>query len=260
MSPDGAEAAPARRSDGVSPDGARPAGEPALELDGVHAGYGQFHALFGVSLRIDRGQALALLGHNGMGKTTVARVASGLVVPTAGRVLVGGRNLTGRAAHHFAQAGVAHAPEGRSVFATLTVDENLALAFRRAFGSRGMRRPLERVYELFPPLAGRRGQLAGLLSGGEQRMLTLARAMGLEPSVLIADELSLGLSPAVTDDVYGVLRDILATGTALLVIEQHTQHALALAERAVVLDRGTVAFAGPSAEVGERYATFGVTR
>jgi branched-chain amino acid transport system ATP-binding protein len=227
-----------------------------LELTDVHAGYGLFSALFGVSLRIGRGEAVAVVGHNGMGKTTIARVASGLVIPTAGQVHIGGRDLTGREAHDFQMAGVAHAPEGRSVFATLTVDENLALPFRKRFGRAGVSGGLERAYTLFPRLGDRRGQLAGSLSGGEQRMLTLSRAMVLEPALLIADELSLGLAPIITDEVYRVLGEILATGTSLLIIEQHTQHALALAHRAVIIDRGTVAFSGTPPEVEQRYSTF----
>jgi branched-chain amino acid transport system ATP-binding protein len=228
-------------------------GPPVLELRDVYAGYGQFGALFGISLTVPPGRALALVGHNGMGKTTVARVASGLVAPSQGQVLIAGREFTGRGEHHFARAGIVHAPEGRSVFATLTVEENLVLGFRQSFGRRGVRGALDHVYALFPRLGERRGQGAGSLSGGEQRMLTLARVMVLEPKLLIADELSLGLAPIITDEVYGVLGRILSTGTALLVIEQHTRHALALVEQAAVLERGTISFAGPSAEVAQRY-------
>lgn len=232
------------------------ADEPVLELDDVHAAYGRFNALFGVSLRIAPGEAVAIVGHNGVGKTTLARVATGLVTPTRGRVRSLGRDLTGRGAHRFVRAGIVHAPEGRSVFATLTVAENLALPFHRRFGARHVEDACRRAYDLFPRLGERRTQAAGLLSGGEQRMLTLARAMVLEPALLVADELSLGLAPVVTDEVYTVLARILEQGTALLVIEQHTRHALALAHGAVVLERGTVAFAGSCAEAGARYGAF----
>lgn len=236
-------------------DGPGPA-QPILELDAVHAAYGRFNALFGISLRIAPGEAVAVVGHNGVGKTTLARVATGLVVPTRGRVRSLGHDLTGRGAHRFARAGIVHAPEGRSVFATLTVEENLALPFHRRFGARRVGEACQRAYDLFPRLGERRTQLAGLLSGGEQRMLTLARAMVLEPSLLVADELSLGLAPVVTDEVYAVLAGILRTGTALLVIEQHTRHALALADSAVILERGTVTFAGSCADAGALYGTF----
>ena len=232
------------------------AAAPVLRLDDVSAAYGQFHALFGVSIEVPAGGALAILGHNGMGKTTVARVASGLVRPISGRVLVDGVDLSGKAPYRFARAGIAHAPEGRSVFATLTVEENLSLVFRRAFGRRGVADALERVYELFPRLGDRRRQLAGSLSGGEQRMLTLSRVMVLEPRVLIADELSLGLAPIITDEVYRVLGRIKASGTALVVVEQHVHHALEVADRAVVLDRGRVTYEGPASDVPALMAAF----
>lgn len=216
-----------------------------LELDAVEAGYRQFRALFGVSLRVGAGEAVAVIGPNGVGKTTVARVATGLVRPTAGRVLVGGRDMTRRAAHEIAAAGVAHAPEGRSVFATLTVEENLAIPFRRRFGRGGLARALDETYAAFPRLGERRGQIAGSLSGGEQRILTLARVLALEPRVLVADELSLGLDPINTAEVYAVLERILAGGTAVLVVEQKLDQVLALAQRVVALDRGTVTYDGP---------------
>ncbi|MDP1806008.1 MAG: ATP-binding cassette domain-containing protein, partial [Acidimicrobiales bacterium] len=152
-----------------------------LELRDVVAGYGPFHALFGVSLEVGAGEAVALLGPNGVGKTTVARVASGLVAPAGGTVWVGGHDLTGAPAHRYARAGVAHAPEGRSVFATLTVSENLTLSFRRSLGRHGLAAALDRAFELFPALTHRRNQLAGTLSGGEQRMLSMARVLVEEP-------------------------------------------------------------------------------
>jgi len=222
---------------------------PVLEFDDVYAGYEQFRALFGITFSVAPAQAVALIGPNGVGKTTLARVASGLVVPSAGRVRVAGRDLTGQPAHQFAEAGIAHAPEGRSVFATLSVEENLLLPFRRQFGRAGQAGALDRAYELFPRLGERRRQEAGSLSGGEQRMLTLARVLVLEPKLLIADELSLGLAPIITNEVYEVLRRILANGTALLVIEQQVDHALALANHVIVLERGQIVSSGPPEQV-----------
>jgi len=223
--------------------------QPVLALDDVHAGYGQFRALFGISFTIGEAQALALIGPNGAGKTTVARVASGLIAPERGRVTVGGEDFTGRPPQAFARAGVAHAPEGRSVFATLTVEENLTLPFRQRFGRSGLTDALERAYEMFPRLGERRRQEAGSLSGGEQRMLTLAGVLVLEPKVLIADELSLGLAPIITDEIYAVLGRILAAGTALLVVEQHVDRALDIADEVAVLERGAVVQSGhPSRE------------
>jgi branched-chain amino acid transport system ATP-binding protein len=223
---------------------------PVLELRSVSASYGPFRALFDVSLTVGVGEAVALVGSNGTGKTTVARVASGLVVPSAGMVVVDGVALTGRRAYQYARAGVAHAPEGRSVFATLTVEENLTLSFRRVHGRRGVRAGLERAYELFPVLGRRRGQLAGTLSGGEQRMLSLARVMVEVPKVLIADELSLGLAPIIVDELYAGLARLREQGTSLLIVEQQVGHAFRLCDRVVLLDKGAVRWTGSSAEAG----------
>jgi branched-chain amino acid transport system ATP-binding protein len=223
---------------------------PVLELRSVSASYGPFRALFDVSLTVGVGEAVALVGSNGTGKTTVARVASGLVVPSAGMVVVDGVALTGRRAYQYARAGVAHAPEGRSVFATLTVEENLTLSFRRVHGRRGVRAGLERAYELFPVLGRRRGQLAGTLSGGEQRMLSLARVMVEVPKVLIADELSLGLAPIIVDELYAGLARLRDQGTSLLIVEQQVGHAFRLCDRVVLLDKGAVRWTGSSAEAG----------
>ena len=218
----------------------------ALELRDVHASYGAFRALFGVSLTVGPGEAVALLGSNGAGKTTVARVASGLVAPTSGSVHVAGTELTGQPVHRFARLGVAHAPEGRSVFATFTVEENLVLSFRGSLGRDGVAGGLERAFELFPRLGERRTQLAGTLSGGEQRMLSLARVLVESPMLLIADELSLGLAPVIIDEVYETLRTIRSTGTSLLIVEQHVGPALALCDRVMLLEHGSVTWEGDS--------------
>lgn len=219
-----------------------------LELVDVHAGYGPFRALFGIDLTVDAGEAVAVVGPNGVGKTTLARVASGLVTATSGRVLVEGVDLTGAATRHFARAGVAHAPEGRSTFATLTVAENLELSIRRIRGGSGVRAGLAEAFELFPALADRRRQLAGTLSGGQQRMLAMARVLVDPPKLLIADELSLGLAPMIVEQVYSTLAQVQATGSAVLVVEQHVSHALDLCDRVVLLDHGTVAWSGPADE------------
>ncbi len=223
-----------------------------LVLDGVSAGYGPFRALFGVSLAIEPGEAVALLGSNGVGKTTVARVATGLVAPSAGTVAVAGDDLTGAPAFRFARAGVAHAPEGRSVFATLTVEENLRLSFRRSQGRRGVPPALEAAFARFPALGMRRGQAAGTLSGGEQRMLSLARVLVEAPKLLVADELSLGLAPIIVDEIYAELARLRTEGTALLIVEQQVTHALDLCDRVALLDHGSVAWEGPAAEAGDR--------
>ncbi len=223
-----------------------------LELRDVEAGYGPFRALFGVSLAVGPGEAVALIGANGAGKTTLARVASGLLAPTAGSVHVDGAATEegGPSAWRFVRAGVMHAPEGRSVFASLTVEENLALSFQRAFGRAGLADALDRAYRLFPRLGERRGQMAGTLSGGEQRMLSLARVLVESPRLLIADELSLGLAPMIVDQVFDTLSQIRATGTALLIVEQQVGHALELCDRAAILEHGLISWQGPAADAG----------
>jgi branched-chain amino acid transport system ATP-binding protein len=226
-------------------------GAAVLALEGVQAAYGPFKALFDVSFRVPQGSVVALLGANGAGKTTVARVCTGLVRPSSGRVEIAGVDVARLPTWRIARLGVMHAPEGRSVFATLTVEENLELAFGREVGRRGVPEVLARAYELFPRLGERRRQMAGTLSGGEQRMLSLARVLVRPPRLLIADELSLGLAPIVVEEVYRVLARIRDTGTSIVVVEQHVGHALALADEVVVLNKGRVALAGPVAELGD---------
>jgi branched-chain amino acid transport system ATP-binding protein len=228
---------------------------PILELRDVSAEYGPFRALFGVSLTIRPGAALALLGTNGAGKTTVARIASGLVSASGGSVFADGKDMTQRRTYEFARAGIAHAPEGRSVFATFTVEENLTLSFRQSQGKSRVRAALDEAYTLFPRLGERRKQEAGTLSGGEQRMLSLSRVLVEKPRLLIADELSLGLAPIVVDEVYETLTSIRGSGTALLIVEQHVQHALELCDDVALLDHGTVAWKGPASEAAEVVVT-----
>ncbi len=223
-----------------------------LEFSDVRASYGPFRALFGVSFSIGAGEAVALVGSNGAGKTTVARVASGLVRPDSGSVLVDGVDMAGARAYRFARAGIVMAPEGRSVFASLTVEENLTLSFRRVRGRRGVAPSLARAYELFPVLGRRKDQVAGTMSGGEQRMLSLARVMVEEPKLLIADEISLGLAPLVVDQLYESLRTLVAGGTSLLIVEQQVGHALRLCDRVAVLQHGAVSWTGNSADAASR--------
>jgi branched-chain amino acid transport system ATP-binding protein len=223
-----------------------------VELRTVSAAYGPFRALFDVSLRVGPGEAVALVGPNGAGKTTVARVASGLIAPGTGAVLVDGEDVTGLRPYQLARRGVAHAPEGRSVFATLSVEENLVLSIRRVRGRRGVRAGLDDAFGLFPVLAQRRSQVAGTLSGGEQRMLAMARVLVDAPKLLIADELSLGLAPLIVTQTYESLRTLRERGTAMLVIEQQVGHALALCDRVAVLDHGSIAWTGPAADAVDR--------
>jgi branched-chain amino acid transport system ATP-binding protein len=219
-----------------------------LELRDVSAAYGPFRALFGVSITVGAGEAVALVGSNGAGKTTVARIASGLVTPSIGSVFVDGVDLTGAPTHRFARAGVAHAPEGRSVFGTLSVEENLVLSFHRLRGRHGVKPALELAYEMFPVLGRRRNQHAGTLSGGEQRMLSMARVLVEVPKVLVADELSLGLAPIIVDEIYETMRRLRGEGTSLLIVEQQVAHAIRLCDRVAVLEHGCVTWTGNSAD------------
>jgi len=224
---------------------------PLLELDRVSAGYGPFRAIFDVSLQVPPGGAVALLGSNGAGKSTVARVSTGLIPATSGRLLFEGRDVTGLAAWRLARLGVAHAPEGRSVFASLTVEENLDLTFQQSLGRSGKSEAIERAYTEFPQLGQRRRQVAGTLSGGEQRMLSLAKVLANPPRLLVVDELSLGLAPVIIDEVFQILHDVRQAGTALLIVEQHVGRALGLAETVVLLVKGEVAHTGPASEFGD---------
>lgn len=221
---------------------------PALEADRISAAYGPYRALFDVSFTVPAGGVVALLGSNGSGKSTVARTVTGLIHCTTGTVRVSGRDVTGLSAYKIARAGVAHVPEGRGIFASLTVEENLVLAFRQRAGRHAVAGALARAYEAFPVLGERRRQRGGTLSGGQQRLLSLAKVLVVPPQLLVADELSLGLAPVVVDAVYEGLREINRAGTALLVVEQQVDRVLSLAQEAVVLEHGAVAFDGPSSE------------
>ena len=221
---------------------------PLLELRDVEASYGPYRALFGVTFSVPEGSAVALVGSNGAGKSTVARVVSGLVRAKVGTIRFAGHDVTRWPAWRIARAGLAQAPEGRSVFASLTVEENLILA-ARALGSRPPSGALDLAFSTFGQLAARRHQLAGTLSGGEQRMLSLAKVLAVPQRLLVVDEASFGLSPAVVDEVFDTLRTIRDTGTSLLVIEQHLDRVLSMSDRAVVLVRGRVAAEGTVADV-----------
>lgn len=219
-----------------------------LEVDHVSAAYGPYRALFDVSFSVPSAGVVALLGSNGAGKSTIARVISGLLPVAHGSVRIGGVDVSRYPAYKIARAGLAHVPEGRGVFSNLTVEENLTLAFHQRAGRRQVAASLQRAYEAFPILGERRRQRGGTLSGGQQRLLSLAKVLIVPPKLLVADELSLGLAPVVVDAVYDGLRRIHASGTALLIVEQQVDRVLALADRAIVLEHGSVAFDGPSSE------------
>jgi branched-chain amino acid transport system ATP-binding protein len=226
-----------------------PSGDVLL-LQHVCAAYGPYRALFDVSFSVPAGGIVALVGSNGAGKSTVARVVSGLVTASSGRVAFCGNDVTALPAYKIARLGMAHVVEGRGVFSSLTVEENLTLAFRQRAGRRLLASNLERAYTAFTILGDRRRQMAGTLSGGQQRLLSLAKVLVVPPQVLIADELSLGLAPVVVDTVYDGLAEINRNGTALIVVEQQVSRVLELAGKAIVLDRGSVYYDGDPAGAG----------
>ncbi|HEY6428074.1 MAG TPA: ABC transporter ATP-binding protein [Acidimicrobiales bacterium] len=225
-------------------------GADVLRVENVNACYGPYRALFNVSFRVPEGGVVALVGSNGAGKSTVARTVTGLVEAIGGRVVFAGADITKMPAYRIARLGMSHVVEGRGVFSTLTVEENLTLAFRQREGRGKLRENLERAYTAFPILGERRKQSAGTLSGGQQRLLSLAKVLVVQSKVLVADELSLGLAPVVVDTVYDGLREINRNGTALVVVEQQVHRVLELATWAVVLDHGAVAYEGEPSRAG----------
>ncbi|MFF0447868.1 ATP-binding cassette domain-containing protein [Streptomyces sp. NPDC004609] len=228
--------------EGAGPDARVPAGAPVLRLIGVDAGYDTAPVLHGVDLELRPGEILALLGPNGAGKSTICRVAAGVITPTRGTVRVGARDATRDGPVERARGGVLLAPEGRGIFPSLSIEENLTLQL-------GDAEARDAVYERFPGLAGRRTVPAGSLSGGEQQMLALAPLLQRPPEVLIADEPSLGLAPRVVEEVFGLLTDLRARGTALLLVEEKAAEVLGIADTVAYLAQGGVSWCGPRAEV-----------
>jgi ABC-type branched-subunit amino acid transport system ATPase component len=221
-----------------------------LELREVHAGYGLARVLNGVSLTVRAGQAVAILGTNGAGKTTLAGVISGLIRPTAGALYIDGIDRTGTAAHVIARLGLAQCMEGRRIFAPLSVEENLLLA-AGAVGKLESQRRLDQVYQLFPVLRERRSQGGTSMSGGQQQMLAIGRALMSRPRLIVFDEISLGLAPLVMDQLYAALAALRDAGLTLLIVEQDVQRALDLADEVHVMEHGRIALSGTAAQVRE---------
>jgi branched-chain amino acid transport system ATP-binding protein len=217
-----------------------------LELADVSAAYSSYRALFGVSFTVPERGIVALLGSNGAGKSTLARVISGLVPATNGTVRFAERDITHMPAHRISRLGLVQVPEGHGIFSSLTVEENLRVTLRHGIARREMQRAIDRAFEAFPILRERRRQLAGKLSGGQQRVLSLAKVLSVPPRLLVVDELSLDLSPAAVDTVYEGLGAIREAGTAVLLVEQQIDRALSIADSAVLLVHGSVAWSGPS--------------
>ncbi|TMK54922.1 MAG: ABC transporter ATP-binding protein [Actinobacteria bacterium] len=230
---------------------------PLLSVENLCVRYASVQALFGVSLDVPEGSVVAVLGANGAGKSTLARAVSGLVPPFDGTVRFDGRDITKWHPHQIRRAGLVYIPEGRGIFPGLSVQENLRMAVRRVGQPAERRTAMDRAYELFPPLADRRTQRAGTLSGGEQQMLALARALAVPPRLMVADEMSLGLAPLVVDLVFQNIEQASRAGATIVLIEQFVHRALALASSCVILRQGSVAWAGSSEsarqEVLDRY-------
>ncbi len=226
--------------------------EPLLHLEDIEFSYGTQQVLFGISLAVHPGEAVALLGTNGAGKSTLLRCATGLERPSAGRVSFDGQDITGRAPDAVVRNGIALVNGGRAVFGDMTVRENLEMkAYLVRKDRAAVKERTDRVFETFPRLAERRSSLAGTLSGGEQQQLALAKAILLEPKLLCIDELSLGLAPLAVQALLEVVRGITASGIAILLVEQSLNIAAALCERSVFLEKGEVRFEGRTAELLE---------
>ena len=223
-----------------------------LELRGVTAGYGHFTALWDVSLTVQRGEAVAVVGPNGAGKTTLLRVLSGLIPPRAGEFRFEGESLAGRPAHEVVARGIAHVPEGRRLFPALTVADNLRMGAYLPAARAAFRESLERVYALFPVLAERRHQRAGSLSGGEQQMLAIARALMSRPKLILLDEPSLGLAPVMVLRVFDLIRRVREEGYTILVVEQNVRQVLRLVDRAYLLEVGRIRGEGRAADLEEQ--------
>jgi branched-chain amino acid transport system ATP-binding protein len=220
-----------------------------LAIEDLFVSYGQVAALSGVSLRVEPGEIVALVGANGAGKSTVLRTVSGLLRPRAGAISFEGRRIDGRSARHIVGAGISHCPEERKVWPAMTVEENLELGAYVKGGRGAGAQTMARIYESFPRLRERRHQYAGTLSGGEQQMLAVGRALMSEPRLLMLDEPSLGLSPILVEDLRRVILDIHREGTTVLLVEQNVQMALEIAQRAYVIETGSNVVDGRSEDL-----------
>jgi branched-chain amino acid transport system ATP-binding protein len=222
-----------------------------LEVNDVHAYYGNIHALKGISLTVEEGEIVTLIGANGAGKSTTLNTICGLLHPQSGTIKLEGEDIHGLPPHDVVGRGVSQAPEGRRIFGRLTVQENLEMGAFLRDDAEGIRQDTRRVFDLFPRLEERRRQLGGTLSGGEQQMLAIGRALMAHPRVLLLDEPSMGLAPLLVEDIFRVIRQLNEEGTTILLVEQNALMALSVASRGYVLETGSVVLAGTAEELRE---------
>ncbi len=215
-----------------------------LKVENLVVNYGVIQALKGISFEVNEGEVIALIGANGAGKTTTLQTISGMLQPTSGQVLLEGTDITKVPGHKIVSMGMAHVPEGRRVFPGLTVLENLKMGAYTRSNKKEIADEFERVYESFPRLKERRNQLAGTLSGGEQQMLAMGRALMSQPRIILMDEPSMGLSPIYVEEIFNIIQEISKAGTTVLLVEQNAKKALAIADRAYVLETGNIVLSG----------------
>lgn len=215
-----------------------------LEVKDLEVNYGVIKAIKGVSFEVNEGEVISLIGANGAGKTTILHAVSGLLNKTAGTVMFEGKDITKTPAHKIVYMGMSHVPEGRRVFAQLTVLENLKLGAYSRKDKNELNETLEKVYKSFPRLEERKNQLAGTLSGGEQQMLAMGRALMAHPKLILMDEPSMGLSPIFVEEIFNIIKEISASGTTVLLVEQNAKKALSIADRAYVLETGNITLSG----------------
>ena len=220
-----------------------------LEIKDLHVFYGAIHALKGISLTVQDGELVSMIGANGAGKTTTLHAISGLLPAASGSVLLDGNDLQKVPANTIIRLGMSHVPEGRHVFASMTVEENLRMGAYILRDSKKIAENLERVYGHFPRLKERRRQLAGTLSGGEQQMLATGRALMTDPRIVLMDEPSMGLSPLLVKEIFSIIQQLHESGITILLVEQNAKMALAVSDRAYVLETGTISMEGPAAEL-----------
>ncbi len=224
---------------------------PLLSVERLVAGYGAIVAVKGISLSVEEGEIVTLIGSNGAGKSTTLRTISGLIRPREGDIRFLGQSIVGVPPHRIVGMGIAHVPEGRGIFGTLTVEENLFLGAHRRLRDPSVKDDLERVYQLFPRLRERRKQIAGTLSGGEQQMLAIGRGLMARPRVLLLDEPSMGLAPVLVDAIFDTIAEIRAQGTPILLVEQNAAAALSIADRGYVIESGRIVLEGTGKELAQ---------